>query len=371
MTALVGPDREPITTFLSRVRELYDVHGVSTILVVGGCGAYLSVADTVIMMDAYQAIDVTQQARALVLSAHLTPSFHSTVKVETACPSLGQEPNSSGDDDSVDMNPTVGAVRSAVAVLTSPGTSQSIVAPRVVVCHSEGGGLDSASPSAGRLSEDSDQLPAAEPVELELELEQAQSSMKGTFSVICGTSAVVRRIHVPSLSLQRHGKLQVHEMSRIQISSDRAEPCVSEDAMCTRRGIGYDGSGRTSGDIGEAGGTGRGGGGARGGGVNLSDSNYAPVNECRGDDVRTSAIESSHEVGGDLSIHLGSIEQLVEVGQTRAIAELFDYIVARLYADGIVQELSSINDIIDAVEVEIDVKGLGVLETGRRLLCTR
>ncbi len=63
MQALVARDHEPITPFVDRVRELYENLGVSTILVMGGSGDYFDVADTVIEMRAYQAFDVTAQAR--------------------------------------------------------------------------------------------------------------------------------------------------------------------------------------------------------------------------------------------------------------------------------------------------------------------
>ncbi|GAB6876345.1 ABC-ATPase domain-containing protein [Thermaerobacter litoralis] len=63
MQALVSKDREPITPFIDRVRALYRDRGVSSILVVGGAGDYLDVADTVIRMDAYRAQDATAEAR--------------------------------------------------------------------------------------------------------------------------------------------------------------------------------------------------------------------------------------------------------------------------------------------------------------------
>lgn len=65
MQKLVVYDKEPITPLLYRVRELYDKHDISSIIVMGGSGDYFSVADTVIMMDAYQPIDVTEKAQAL------------------------------------------------------------------------------------------------------------------------------------------------------------------------------------------------------------------------------------------------------------------------------------------------------------------
>lgn len=62
MQRLVSREREPITPFIDRVRELYQDHGVSTIMVMGGSGDYFEVADTVIMMDSYHPYDVTSPA---------------------------------------------------------------------------------------------------------------------------------------------------------------------------------------------------------------------------------------------------------------------------------------------------------------------
>ncbi|MBO4627125.1 MAG: ATPase [Lachnospiraceae bacterium] len=57
--------REPITPFTERVNELYEACGVSTILVIGGSGEYLSVADTVYMMEEYVIYNVTETAKEL------------------------------------------------------------------------------------------------------------------------------------------------------------------------------------------------------------------------------------------------------------------------------------------------------------------
>ncbi len=62
MKALIR--REPITPFTDRVREL-SARDVSTILVIGGSGEYLAVADAVYMMDAYEMFDVTESAQRL------------------------------------------------------------------------------------------------------------------------------------------------------------------------------------------------------------------------------------------------------------------------------------------------------------------
>ncbi|MDW8224989.1 MAG: ABC-ATPase domain-containing protein [Bacteroidota bacterium] len=65
MQALVAKDHEPITPFVDRVRELFERFRISTVLVMGGSGDYLDVADTVIMMREYCAGDVTEQARVV------------------------------------------------------------------------------------------------------------------------------------------------------------------------------------------------------------------------------------------------------------------------------------------------------------------
>lgn len=66
MQELVAKDKEPITPFVDKVRQLYCDYGVSTILVMGGSGDYFDVADTVIMMDAYRPHDVTQQSHEII-----------------------------------------------------------------------------------------------------------------------------------------------------------------------------------------------------------------------------------------------------------------------------------------------------------------
>ena len=65
MQALVAAGEEPITPFVDRARELFDQFGVSTILVMGGCGDYLDVADTVIRLHDYRCRDATDAARAV------------------------------------------------------------------------------------------------------------------------------------------------------------------------------------------------------------------------------------------------------------------------------------------------------------------
>ncbi|MFI9724060.1 ABC-ATPase domain-containing protein [Streptomyces sp. NPDC052396] len=65
MQALVAKDREPLTPFVDLVRSLHRDHGVSTVLVMGGSGDYLEIADRVLMMDGYRPSDVTARAGEL------------------------------------------------------------------------------------------------------------------------------------------------------------------------------------------------------------------------------------------------------------------------------------------------------------------
>jgi len=65
MQALVAKEKEPITPFVDKVRQLYEQHSVSTILVLGGSGDYFHTADNVIMMDAYVPTDVTAEAKRI------------------------------------------------------------------------------------------------------------------------------------------------------------------------------------------------------------------------------------------------------------------------------------------------------------------
>jgi hypothetical protein len=48
-----------------KVKDLYVTHGVSTVLVIGGCGDYFDVADTVVAMESYEPRDVTARAKAI------------------------------------------------------------------------------------------------------------------------------------------------------------------------------------------------------------------------------------------------------------------------------------------------------------------
>lgn len=63
MQRVIRRDMEPITPFLERVEELYQHHGISTILVAGSSGAYFRPAHHIIQMDHYMPRDITALAK--------------------------------------------------------------------------------------------------------------------------------------------------------------------------------------------------------------------------------------------------------------------------------------------------------------------
>ena len=63
MQALVPKEGEPITPLVDRVRSLWESRGVSCVIVLGGSGDYLDVADTVVAMRDFRPSDVTADAR--------------------------------------------------------------------------------------------------------------------------------------------------------------------------------------------------------------------------------------------------------------------------------------------------------------------
>ena len=83
MQELVAKEKEPITPFVDKVRQLYREYGVSAILVMGGSGDYFDVADTVIMMDAYTPHDVSARAHEIVQK-------HRTKRIEEGGESFGR-----------------------------------------------------------------------------------------------------------------------------------------------------------------------------------------------------------------------------------------------------------------------------------------
>lgn len=79
MQEIISREKEPITPFLDRARALYQNAGISTILVAGSSGAFFHIADTIIQMDCYHPVDITDKVRELCgkypLNPVNTPSF--------------------------------------------------------------------------------------------------------------------------------------------------------------------------------------------------------------------------------------------------------------------------------------------------------
>lgn len=79
MQEVISREKEPITPFLERARDLYEKAGISTILVAGSSGAFFHIADTVIQMDNYKVLDITKKVKALCqkypLSHSPVPAF--------------------------------------------------------------------------------------------------------------------------------------------------------------------------------------------------------------------------------------------------------------------------------------------------------
>ena len=65
MQELIPPEKEPITPFIDTARTLYQRKGVSTVIVTGGSGDYLDIADSVILMENYKAFDALERAKQI------------------------------------------------------------------------------------------------------------------------------------------------------------------------------------------------------------------------------------------------------------------------------------------------------------------
>lgn len=63
MQKVIHSGEEPIIPFLSRMRQLYEALGISTILVAGSSGAFFEISDLILQMREYKPIDVTKTAK--------------------------------------------------------------------------------------------------------------------------------------------------------------------------------------------------------------------------------------------------------------------------------------------------------------------
>lgn len=105
MQALVAKESEPLTPFVDLIRPLSTEWGVSTVLVMGGSGDYMDVADQVLMLDSYRAREVTEQAKNLAENptgrdseAEVFPSIHHRVVDPRSIPTERPKVRSRGTD---------------------------------------------------------------------------------------------------------------------------------------------------------------------------------------------------------------------------------------------------------------------------------
>ncbi|WP_448775429.1 ABC-ATPase domain-containing protein [Blautia sp.] len=73
MQEVISREKEPITPFLERAEDLYKKAGISTILVAGSSGAFFHIADTIIQMDSYHPVDISEKVMALCGKYPLNP----------------------------------------------------------------------------------------------------------------------------------------------------------------------------------------------------------------------------------------------------------------------------------------------------------
>lgn len=65
MQQVIIREKEPITPYIERVRDLYEKAGISTIMVAGSSGAFFHIADHILLMDCYRAEEITEKVKAL------------------------------------------------------------------------------------------------------------------------------------------------------------------------------------------------------------------------------------------------------------------------------------------------------------------
>lgn len=76
MQRIVSREKEPITPFIERARDLFEQSGVSTVLVAGSSGAYFYIADTVIQMDSYRPYDITGKVKEACAASSSKPETY-------------------------------------------------------------------------------------------------------------------------------------------------------------------------------------------------------------------------------------------------------------------------------------------------------
>lgn len=65
MQQVISKEKEPITPFIERIRDLYEKADISTVMVAGSSGAFFYVADHILLMDCYRAVDITEKVKEI------------------------------------------------------------------------------------------------------------------------------------------------------------------------------------------------------------------------------------------------------------------------------------------------------------------
>lgn len=93
MQSVVSRDSEPITPYIDRLRELYEIYGISSIIVAGSSGSYFHKADHILQMRQYVPNEITAFAKSKAAE------FPLTLEKAPACeaPSFDRKPRGSGE----------------------------------------------------------------------------------------------------------------------------------------------------------------------------------------------------------------------------------------------------------------------------------
>ena len=73
MQKIISRAQEPITPFIERARDLYEKSGISTVMVAGSSGAYFYIADTILQMDCYEPLDITDKTKTFCSAYGVEP----------------------------------------------------------------------------------------------------------------------------------------------------------------------------------------------------------------------------------------------------------------------------------------------------------
>ena len=93
MQALVPKEGEPITPLVDRVRSLWETRGISCVIVLGGSGDYLDVADTVVAMKNFRPFDVTTDARRVAAELPTGREREGSARTDRGVPDTTSRPH--------------------------------------------------------------------------------------------------------------------------------------------------------------------------------------------------------------------------------------------------------------------------------------